>query len=97
MRSWEEGYGLLYQAREVPAGKGPEGELLVIWGLEWTNTRPAVEIESVTLRGARATPELRAEGGTSEACPMLLGITGVEWPKWEDYRPEKAGKLPGDE
>ena len=67
-----------------------------MWGLEWTNPRPAVRVESVKLYGARAMPELRRPGnGTSEARPMLLGMTAVEWPKWEDYRPGKAGKLPG--
>jgi len=93
--AWDEGYALLYHAREVPAGELPDGAPLVIWGLEWTNPRPEVEIESVVLRGARAIPELRYEGSTSDAKAMLLGITAVETPKWEDYRPEKAGKLPG--
>lgn len=92
--AWDEGHALLYYAREVEAGSLPDGRPLVVWGLEWTNPRPEVGIESVVVRGAR-TMEDRHEGGHSEARPMLLGITAVEFPKWEDYRPGKAGKLPG--
>lgn len=93
--AWDEGYGLLYHAREAQAGRLPDGSPLVIYGLEWTNPRPEFEIESVVLNGARAMPDLRPEGDTSDARPMLLGITATETPKWEDYRPGKAGKLPG--
>jgi len=93
--AWNSGHELLYCAREVPAGTLPDGRTLVIWGLEWTNPRPAVTVESVVLRGARPLPETRAEGGSSDALPMLLGITAIEHPKWEDYRPGKEGKLPG--
>jgi hypothetical protein len=78
----------------VTAGSLPDGEPLVLWGFEWTNPRPAVEIESVTMHGARTDPA-RPEGGFSEARPMLLGITAVETPKWEDHRPGKEGKIPG--
>ena len=92
--AWDEGHVLLYHAREVAAGDLPDGRPLVIWGLEWTNPRSEVVIESVVLRGAR-TMMNRHEGGWSEVRPMLLGITAVETPKWEDYRPGKAGKLPG--
>ena len=92
--AWNEGHALLYYAREVVAGELPDGGPLVIWGLEWTNPRPAVAIESVVLRGARTMADRRREGA-SEARPMLLGITAVEDPKWEDYRPGKEGKLPG--
>ena len=96
--AWNEGYQLLYHAREAEAGELPGGGPLVIWGLEWTNPRPAVAVESVTLHGARALPELRRpEKGASDARPMLLAMTAVQWPKWEDYRPGKAGKLPGFE
>ena len=93
--AWDSGHELLYYAREVPAGVRPDGKPLVIWGLEWTNPRPAVTIESVVLKGARPLPETRAQGGSSDARPMLLGITAIEHPKWEDYRPGKEGKLPG--
>jgi hypothetical protein len=95
--AWDEGYGLLYHARAARAGSLPGGAPLVIYGLEWTNPRPAVEIESVRLCGAGATPELRPEGGTSDARPMLLGITAIEWPKWEDYRSGSEGRPPGGE
>ena len=93
--AWDNGYELLYYAREVPAGELPDGKALVIWGLEWTNPRPAVPIVSVTMKGARSLPELRESEGASDARAMLLGITAVETPKWEDYRPGKKGKLPG--
>jgi len=94
--AWNEGHLVLYQARENEAGQLPDGKPLVIWGLEWTNPRPEVEIESVVLRGARTMPD-RGEERFSQARPMLLGITAIETPKWEDYRPGKAGKLPGQE
>jgi hypothetical protein len=98
VRAWDEGFGPLYYAREVPAGTRPDGEPLVVWGLEWTNPRPAVEIVSVTLRGAGATPETRPKrDGVSAARPMLLGITAVELPRFADYHPESGGKLPGME
>jgi hypothetical protein len=67
----------------------------VLWGLEWTNPRPAVKIESIRLRGAKQSPETRPKEGVSDARPMLLGITGIEGQKWEDYRPDRKGKLPG--
>jgi hypothetical protein len=95
--AWDGGHELLYYAREVPAGALPDGRPLVIWGLEWTNPRPALAIESVVLKGARPLPETRSQGGSSDARPMLLGITAIEHPKWEDYRPGKEGKLPGYE
>jgi hypothetical protein len=91
---WDEGHKLLYYSREAEAGTLPGGETLVIWGFEWTNPRPEIEIESVTMRGARTNPS-RPEGGFSEARPMLLGITAVQDLKWEDYRPGKEGKIPG--
>jgi hypothetical protein len=92
--AWDEGHALLYYAREIEAGELSDGRPLVIWGLEWTNPRPAVRIESVVLRGAR-TMTNRGEGKFTEARPMLLGITAVEAPRWEDYRPGKEGRLPG--
>lgn len=95
--AWNEGFGRLYYAREIPAGRLASGEPLVVQGLEWTNPRPAVEIVSVTLKGAKGLPEIRPKGEVSEARPMLLGITGIEHPKWEDFRPGKEGKLPGVE
>ena len=67
----------------------------VLWGLEWTNPRPAVEIVSVTLRGARGLPQIRPRDQVSDARPMLLGITAIEGPRWEDYRPAGEGRLPG--
>jgi hypothetical protein len=94
--AWDEGHVLLYYSREIEAGSLPGGDPLVVWGLEWTNPRPEVEIESVVMRGAR-TMTSRYEGGFSEAKPMLLGITAIEALKWEDFRPEKAGKLPGQD
>jgi hypothetical protein len=93
---WDEGHAMLYHTREAEPGALPGGEPLVIWGMEWTNPRPEVEIESVVMRGAR-TNTGRPEGGFSEAKPMLLGITAVQTRKWEDYRPGKEGKIPGFE
>ena len=94
--AWNEGFGPLYYAREVLAGTVGEGKPLVVRGLEWTNPRPAVEIVSVTLKGAGATPETRPrQDGVSTARPVLLGITALEGPRWEDYRPGKEGKVPG--
>jgi len=84
--AWDAGFQLLYYAREARAGEQPDGRPLVIWGLEWTNPRPHIEIESVVLRGAGALPEVRPRGRVSDARAMLLGITAVELPKWEDYR-----------
>ncbi len=95
--SWEESYHLLYHTRELPVGTLANGQPMVIWGLEWTNPRPAVRIESVVLKGAGALPEIRPQRRNSTARPMLLGITAVEAPKWIDYRPEYGGKLPGVE
>ena len=92
--AWDESHAMLYHTREVEAGALPSGKPLTIWGFEWTNPRPAVEIESVTMHGAR-TDAGRPAGGFSEARPMLLGITAVETRKWEDYRPGKEGKIPG--
>ncbi len=92
---WDHGHALLYQPRELPAGELPDGRPLVVWGLEWTNPRPGTPIVSITLHGAGALPPEHRTHGGSDARPMLLGITTVETPKWEDYRPEKKGKLPG--
>lgn len=94
---WNHGHALLYQPRELPAGQLPDGRPLVIWGLEWTNPRPGTPIASVTMHGARSLPAEHRTHGPSDARPMLLGITAIETPKWEDYRPEKKGKLPGCE
>jgi hypothetical protein len=107
--AWDQGYALLYYAREVPAGRLPDatprsgdtslrstsGKPLVMWGLEWSNPRPETPIESVVLHGARPLPEVRGADHCSDARPMLLGITAVEAPRWEDYRPGKKGRLPG--
>jgi hypothetical protein len=79
----------------VPAGVLSDGSPLVLWGLEWTNPRPHVEIATVQLRGARGLARIRPRGQVSDARPMLLGITGIEAPAWEDYRPGAAGELPG--
>ncbi|MFH1566587.1 MAG: family 20 glycosylhydrolase, partial [Gemmatimonadota bacterium] len=97
VRAWDEGCGPLYDAREVPVGTGPDGGPLVLWGLEWTNPRPNVEIVSAQLRGARGLPEIRPRDQVSTARPMLLGITGVEAPRWADYRPGVGDRLPGAE
>jgi hypothetical protein len=95
VQAWDRGYGSdswhkshqpMYHALEVPAGVQPDGRPLIIWGLEWTNPRPAIPIESVVLRGAGAVPETRPEHFVSNARPMLLGITGIELPTLDDYR-----------
>lgn len=78
--SWYKSHQPMYQALEVPAGVQPDGRPLVIWGLEWTNPRPAIPIASVVLRGAGGVPETRPEHYVSNARPMLLGITGIELP-----------------
>ena len=93
--AWDEGFKSLYHAREVRVGELPDGKPLVMWGLEWTNPRAHVEIVSVTLHGARAVPEIRPSKRVSAARPMLLGITAIELPKWEDCRGGKAPALPG--
>ncbi len=80
----------LYHAREIRAGVLPDGRPAVIWGFEWTNPRPEIVIESMVVRGARAMPETYGPSYTSDARPILLGITGVESPRWEDYRPGRA-------
>jgi hypothetical protein len=85
VRAWNDGHALLYHAHEVPAGQSPDGRPLLIWGLEWTNPRPSIPIESVTLHGARPSPDTRPQGRISEARPMLLGITAVELPRLGDY------------
>jgi len=82
--SWYQSHQPMYHALEVPAGVQPDGRPLVIWGLEWTNPRPAVAIESVVLHGAGAVPETRPEHTVSDARPMLLGITGIELPTPRD-------------
>jgi hypothetical protein len=92
---WNDGHGPLYLAREIEVGTRPEGGPLVAWGLEWTNPRPLVEIVSVTLRGAGATPETRAIGDVYDTRAMLLGLTAIELPRWVDFRPESEGKYPG--
>jgi hypothetical protein len=85
VRAWNEGRGLLYHAHEAGAGGAlPDGRPLTVWGLEWTNLRHSIPIESVTLHGARTSPESRPEGKVSDACPILLGITAVERPRLED-------------
>jgi len=95
LRAWNEGYGLLYHAREVPVGRQADGKPLVMYGFEWTNPRADVEIVSVALHGAKGTPDLRESHAASAARPMLLGITGIEAPNWGDFRPGKAGRWPG--
>jgi hypothetical protein len=92
---WDHGFGNLYHAREIRAGQLPDGRPLVIWGLEWTNPRPHIPIESVTLQGSRGLPHTRPENQVSDARPILLGITAVQAPRWKDLRPDLDGKLPG--
>ena len=75
---WDAGLeGLYYHARSLVAGTLPDGRDAVVWGSEWTNPRPDVEIASVRLVGAP---------GPSAARPILLGITAVEKPRVEDER-----------
>jgi hypothetical protein len=82
--SWYKSHQPMYHALEVPAGVQPDGRPLIIWGLEWTNPRPAIPIESVVLHGAGAVPETRPGHTVSDARPMLLGITGIELPTPSD-------------
>jgi hypothetical protein len=76
--AWNAGLaGLLYHARCILAGSLPDGSPLVIWGNEWTNPRPDEPIRLIRFRGAR---------GTSDAMPVLLGVTGIEKVRLSDYR-----------
>ena len=69
------------------------------------NFQPRNEAElSETLRGCTAEKRrVRLSGGglIAKSPPegtlgvWLFGITGIEHPKWEDYRPGMEGKLPG--
>ena len=88
MDDWHKSHQPMYHAIEVRAGVQSDGRPLIMWGLEWTNPRPAVPIESVVLHGAGAVPETRPEHFVSNARPMLLGITGIELPTLGDYRNE---------
>jgi len=79
--AWNAGLkGLLYHARCIVAGKLPDGSPLVIWGNEWRNPRPDEPIRLIRFRGTK---------GTSEAMPMLLGITGIDKVRLSDYRAKK--------
>lgn len=83
--AWDSGLkGMLYHGRPIIAGTLPGGGPLVIWGNEWANPRPDVPIALVRFRGTgRSWDDSRAQ-------PILLGITGVQKVRLEDYR----GKLP---
>jgi Glycosyl hydrolase family 20, domain 2/Glycosyl hydrolase family 20, catalytic domain len=75
---WDVGLSKLsYFVRPVVGGRLPDGRDAVLWASEWTNRRPDVPIVSVTLVGSP---------GPSAALPVLVGITGVEKPRVEDYR-----------
>ena len=67
----------LNRIRSLVSGTLPDGRDAVVWGSEWTNPRPDVEIASVRLVGSP---------GPSAARPILLGITAVEKPRVEDER-----------
>ena len=70
-----------YHARNIVAGKLPDGSPLVIWGNEWTNPRPDIPIRAIRCRGT--------SGGmapASKARAILLGITGIEKVTLRHYR-----------
>jgi len=90
--SWHKSHQPMYHALEVPAGVQPDGRPLIIWGLEWTNPRPTIPIESVVLHGAGGVPETRPEHFVSDARPMLLGITGIELPPPSDCQGKRNGR-----
>ena len=80
--TWDAGFaGMYYHARNIVAGKLPDGSPIVIWGNEWTNPRPDVLIRRVRFRGTAA-----GVGRQSRARPILLGITGIEKVRLSDYR-----------
>ena len=75
---WDVGLARAYYlGRAVVSGKLPDGRAAVLWASEWVNRRPDVAVVSVTLVGAP---------GSSEARPLLFGVTAVEKPRVEDYR-----------
>jgi hypothetical protein len=75
---WDAGLeGLYYHGRALVAGTLPDGRDAVVWGSEWVNPRPDVEIVSVRLVGSP---------GPSAARPVLLAVTAVEKPRVEDER-----------
>ncbi|HVN78527.1 MAG TPA: glycoside hydrolase family 20 zincin-like fold domain-containing protein [Terriglobia bacterium] len=75
---WNAGFEpMSYFARALLAGMIPENRKAVLWASEWTNPRPDVPIVSVKMVGSP---------GPSNALPILIGITGVEKPRVEDYR-----------
>ncbi|MGE5127581.1 MAG: glycoside hydrolase family 20 zincin-like fold domain-containing protein [Betaproteobacteria bacterium] len=75
---WDAGFeGLYYHGRTLVAGTLPDGRDAVVWGSEWVNPRPDVEIASVRLVGSP---------GPSAARPVLLAVTAVEKPRVEDER-----------
>ncbi len=74
---WDAGFESMgYFTRALAAGRLPDNRRAVIWASEWTNPRPDVSIVSVKLVGSP---------GPSNALPILIGITGVEKPRVEDY------------
>lgn len=75
---WDAGFkSILYHARNIEAGTLPNGDPLLIWGLEWTNPRPDAEIAEIRFHGSN---------GPSDAQPLLLGITTIEKDRLSDYR-----------
>ena len=80
--AWDAGLGgMVYHARNIVAGKLPDGSRLVVWGYEWINPRPDIVIRTIRCRGTAA-----ALGKQSRARAMLLGITGVDKVVLRDYR-----------
>ena len=78
LAEWDCGLSRMYYfTRAIVAGTLPDGSQAVIWGSEWTNTRPDIAIESVKMVGAN---------GLSSSEPLLFGVTAIEKPRVEDYR-----------
>jgi hypothetical protein len=75
---WDAGVDLpYYLTRPLLGGKLPDGRKAALWASEWVNPRPDLPIVSVKMVGSP---------GPSDVLPILLGITGVEKPRVEDYR-----------
>jgi hypothetical protein len=85
--AWDQGLGAMYyDSRSVVAGTLPDGRPLVVWAFEWVNPRPEIAIAQVNMFGIRGRTRPRQDYKEG-VFPILLGITAIERPRLEDYRP----------
>jgi len=85
--AWDQGLGAMYyDSRSIVAGELPDGRPLVVWAYEWVNPRPEIPIAGVSMFGIRGRTRPRQDY-IEGVFPILLGITAVERPRLEDYRP----------